>query len=159
MVGGHTCLQLAFQSAVNQTKISSKWLHICIPIRNVDGVYMKDNWYITLMCLARAIEQENVPISTLRLTGNLTAVITSHICRAVNIFSVMFSVSRNLRICGCSPWFRTYAPVTCIVKAPQGKNWTNTTNGRISMQTLLSCSHFINRYKYIIAKKCWFFQI
>jgi hypothetical protein len=103
VVGGHTCLQLAFQSAMNQTKMSLEWLHICIPIRNVDGVYMNYHWYVILMCLARAVEKENVSISTLCLTGILIAVIIYRICRAVNIVSIMFNVSRNLRICGCSP--------------------------------------------------------
>jgi hypothetical protein len=103
MVGGHTCLQLAFQSAMNQTKMSLEWLHICIPIRNVDGIYMKGHWYVVLMCLARAVERENVSVSTLCLTGILTTVIISRICRAVNIVSAMFSVSHNLRTCGCSP--------------------------------------------------------
>jgi len=123
---GHTCLQLAFQSAVNQTKMSLEWLHICIPIRKVDGIYMNDFWYIIFMCLARAVEQQNVSISMLCLIGIVTAVKTSCICRAVNLISVTYGVSFNLTICGCSPWFRTYTTVTCIGKAPQSKNWTST---------------------------------
>ena len=70
--------------------------------------------------------------------GILTTIITSHICRAVNIISIMFSVSRNLRICDCSPWFRTDTTVACIVRAPQGKNWTSTIKGFIRIQTLYS---------------------
>ena len=128
-VGGHTCLKLAFQSAMNQTKTSLKCLHICIPTRNVDGVYMEDRWYVILMCLAWAVEQENISISTLCLTRILTTVMNSRICRAANIISVMYGVSCKLRICGYSPWFRTYTTVTCIVKAPEGKNWTDTING------------------------------